>query len=121
MEIIKKHKRNLSDCLIIVAALIIAGIITKNIWFFYSASALAIICGLIHKIAYFVSALWQILGQILGFIVSKIILTILFYFIVFPISLLQKLFSKNLPISNKKEQSYWKAKNNDEIDFTKPW
>ncbi|HPX75537.1 MAG TPA: hypothetical protein PLW77_03035 [Bacteroidales bacterium] len=121
MKIIKTYKRNLADCLVIVAALIVLGIIFENIYFYYIAGGIALLCGLIPKIAFYISFLWQSIGLILGFFVSKILLTIIFYFIVFPFSLLQKLFSKNPSISKKTLETYWKTRTNTSIDFEKLW
>lgn len=121
MKIIKSYKRNLADCLIIVAALVILGIIFKNIKFYYIAVSLALICGLFHKTAFYISFLWQSIGLVIGFFVSKILLTVIFYFILFPFSLLQKLFSKNPSISKKTLETYWKTRTNTSIDFEKLW
>jgi hypothetical protein len=121
MKIIKDKKRNLADCLVITSGLIIVGIITKEDVFFYSAIGLGLISSLISPIAYYISALWQSIAIALGFVVSKITLTIIFYIFLFPFSLLQKLFSKNLSITNKKSDSYWIMKQNDQNDFTKLW
>ncbi|HOZ31124.1 MAG TPA: hypothetical protein PLL66_09420 [Bacteroidales bacterium] len=121
MKIIKDRKRNLADCLVITAGLIIVGIITKESVFYYVAASLGLILGLIPQLAYFISFVWQGIGIIMGFIVSKIVLTIIFYFFLFPFSLLQKLFSKNKAISSRKSESYWIIKPEHQTDFTKLW
>lgn len=121
MKIIKDRKRNLTDCLVITAGLVIAGLITKEAVFYYVAAGLGLISGLIPQIAYYISFLWQGIGIIMGFVVSKIVLTIIFYFFLFPFSLLQKLFSKNKAISNRKSESYWNIKPEHQTDFTKLW
>ncbi|HNQ69110.1 MAG TPA: hypothetical protein PKN32_12080 [Bacteroidales bacterium] len=121
MKIIKDKKRNLADCLVITAGLIIVGIITKQDCFYYSAAIFGIIIALIPQLAYIFSFLWQGIGLVLGFVLSKVILSIIFYFFLFPFSLLQKLFSKNKAISNRKSESYWIIKPEHQTDFTKLW
>lgn len=121
MKILKDRKRNLADCLVITAGLVIAGIITKEAVFYYVASGLGLISGLIPQIAYYISFLWQGIGIIMGFVFSKIILTVIFYFFLFPFSLLHKLFSKDKAISNKNSESYWIIKQSGQTDFNKLW
>ncbi|MDD2634970.1 MAG: hypothetical protein PHW82_05670 [Bacteroidales bacterium] len=118
---IKDKKRHITDCLIIVSALTIAGIITEDFIYLYIASIVGISSALIPFIAYGISFLWQSIGKILGFITSRIILSIIFYLILFPFSLLHKLFANNKSISNKKSETYWIKKDNTVTDFSKPW
>jgi hypothetical protein len=114
-------KRHISDCLVICSGLIIAGIITEQTYFFYISASLGIVCALVNPIAFAVSFLWEWIGKILGFVVSKIILSIIFYCILFPFSIFFKLFAKNKSISNKKSTTYWIKKEKENIDFTKLW
>jgi hypothetical protein len=118
---IKDKKRNITDCLVIIAGLVIIGIITKEFVYFYISAGLGVIIAIIPPMAYYISFLWQGIGKVMGFIVSKIILTIIFYIILFPFSLLHKLFAKNKSISQKKLETYWIKKEKTEIDFTKLW
>lgn len=118
---IKDKKRHIADCLIIVSGLIIAGIITEEFIYLYIASILGISSALIPVFAYGISFLWQGIGKVLGFVISKILLSIIFYFVLFPFSLLHKLFAKNKSISNKKSETYWIKKEQTVTDFTKLW
>lgn len=118
----KKDKtRNITDCLVIVSGLVIAGIITKEPLYFYIAAGLGFVTALVSAFAYYISFIWQGIGKIAGFFVSKIVLTIIFYIILFPFSLLHKLFAKNKSISEKKSETYWIKKEKTETDFTKLW
>lgn len=118
---IKEKKRHVTDCLVICAGLIIVGILKDIDLLFYVAACLALTCAIIPFIAKIVSYVWQGLGKVLGFFVSKIILGTVFYFFLFPISLLQKLFTKNRSISNKKKSSYWITKEETNMNFNKLW
>jgi hypothetical protein len=57
---------------------------------------------------------WMMFALILGWFVSRIILTILFYFVITPIGIAAKLLGKNfLNLSkNSKKTSFWIQKNN---------
>lgn len=118
---IKDKKRHITDCLVIVSALVIAGIITEEFIYLYFAVGLGILSSLIPFCAFCISYVWQGIGKVLGFFVSKIILSVIFYCILFPFSLLYKLFAKNKSISNEKSETYWIKKDNKLTDFAKLW
>ena len=68
--------------------------------------------------------LWFKLGKILGYINSKILLSIIFYTILFPISLLYKLFNKdNLLLRKKDTSSFYHERNHEysPMDFENTW
>jgi len=65
--------------------------------------------------------LWMGLAFVLGWFVSRIILSLLFIFILTPISLIAKLVNKkflDLSFKNQKD-SYWIRKNNEQINYEK--
>ncbi len=117
----EKIKRQFTDVLVIVAAILLAGIITGIETFFYIALGLLVLVALVNKIAEYISFLWQSLAKILGFFVSKIILGLVFIAFLIPVSIFYKLFSKNRPISNQQKSSYWITKGDGKIDFNKAW
>lgn len=117
----EKIKRQFTDVLVIVAAILLAGIITGVETFVYIALGLLILVALVNKIAEYISFLWQGLAKILGFFVSKIILGLVFIVFLIPVSIFYKLFSKNRPISNQQKSSYWFNKEDAKIDFNKAW
>ncbi len=118
---IKDKKRNTADCLVIISALIIAGIISENYVYFYIAASLGIAISIIKPLDYYISFLWQGIGKIMGFFVSKIVLSLIFYTFLFPFSLLHKLFAKKKSISALRLDSYWIEKEKIKFDFTKLW
>jgi polyferredoxin len=117
----KDRKRHIADCLVITAALIILRIITEHNVYLYIAVGISILAAFLPFFAKMVSYIWQSVGIGLGFVVSKVILSAVFYLILFPISLLQKLFSTKSSISKKKQKTYWIDKENKTVDFNKPW
>lgn len=58
-----------------------------------------------------VNKLWMYTGFILGKIISPIIIGIVFFFIFTPVSLIQKLFGRDmLDLNNRKSSSSWKIR-----------
>jgi len=122
IEVLKKDKyRNIADCLVITAGLVVIGLITEIEILFYIAATIGVLTALVPPLASATSFLWNWIGKILGFFVSKIVLTLVFYIVLFPFSILHKLFSKNKSISNRKKETYWVIKEKREIDFNKLW
>lgn len=117
----EKRYRRITDCLVIVTGLVVIGIITNEIVFYYIAAALGVLSVLIPPFAKIISFLWEWIGRILGFFISKIILTVVFYCFLFPISILFKLFSTNKSISKDKRETYWIIKEKTDIFFNKLW
>ncbi|MBN2778417.1 MAG: hypothetical protein JXR36_12275 [Bacteroidales bacterium] len=117
----KDKKRHIADCLVITAALIIIHIITKHDVYLYIAVGISVLAAFLPIFAKLVSYSWQFIGIALGFVVSKILLSAVFYLFLYPISLLQKLFSTKSSISKKKQKTYWIDKENKTVDFNKPW
>lgn len=113
--------KNIADCLVIVLGFIVVYIITDLDLFLYISFGVGILAAISHKIAYAISFIWYWIGKIMGFFVSKIILFSIFYLLLFPLSLLSKLFTKNKSITNKKHASYWVTKENTNFNFMKPW
>jgi glucose-6-phosphate-specific signal transduction histidine kinase len=118
---IKDKKRHITDCLVISAAIVIMGILKDINLLYYIAVGFALTCALIPFIAKIISYGWQGIGIILGFFVSKIVLGMVFYFFLFPISILQKLLSRKISISKKRSISYWITKDKTNINFSNPW
>ena len=51
---------------------------------------------------------WMVFAAILGWVMTRIILSLLFYFIVSPIGIILKLFNKDfLNLNNQRNDSYW--------------
>ena len=52
--------------------------------------------------------IWMVFAAILGWVMTRIILSLLFYFIVSPIGIILKLFNKDfLNLNNQSNNSYW--------------
>lgn len=66
---------------------------------------------------------WMKLAEFMGYIIPNILLTIVFFFLLFPISLLSKLFSKDPLMLSNKHSSYFIDINRemDKESFEKIW
>lgn len=90
-------------------------------WFFFPADLLIFFGFVLPQVLLPLHKIWMTLAVILGFIMSRVILTILFYIIITPLSLLAKLFGKDF-LDRKIEptrKSYWnirEVKKYDPID-----
>ena len=89
------YKSNpLKTILTICIGFLIIFLIQNSIVFLY----LALILGLIGLTSNFLSEkierIWFKIGQLLGYIIPNLVLSIIFYFLLFPISLISKFFKK---------------------------
>ena len=84
-----------------------------NFWFFF-ISLVFLLLGLLNsKILLPLNIFWVNLGILLGLIISPIIMGFIFFLVVFPISVLLKIFKKDiLNLKYNKKPSYWIEKEN---------
>jgi len=88
---------------------------------------ISFIIGLIGIFSSYLSAkiswLWLKLGEILGLIVPKILLAVIFFLILYPISLLSRLTKKDLLMLSKKYNSFYSDHDVkfDKAYFEKTW
>ncbi len=96
-------------------------------WIFYIA-AILLLLSILDKLAIskFIAKLWVSFGKWIGEINTKIILSIVFYFILTPVAFLYRFFNKE-KIKHFKEDSKTsffenlKTGNYEKRDFEKPW
>ncbi len=78
---------------------------------FVLISLLFLLLGIINsKILTPLNKYWTKLGYLLGQIISPIILLIIYAGIIFPISLILRIFNKDILDINNKKDSYWKKR-----------
>jgi len=78
--------------------------------YFIVVSAIFLILGLINsKLLFPLNKSWIKLGEILGMIIAPIVMALVYFFILTPISLIVRLFGKDLLGLRflKKKESYW--------------
>lgn len=122
---IKKTKINpLSTVLILIIALNIIFLISNSKEFLYASVGLGAIVTFSSKAANFVHKAWMGLAKILSYIVPNILLTIIFFLLLLPLSVISKIFRKgDLLNINKPSNSLWL--DNERVFtkdyFEKPW
>ena len=79
-----------------------------NLWFF-STSIIFLILGIINsKLLKPLNLIWFKFGLFLGSFISPIVMSIIFFFVVTPISILLKIFNKDiLNLKKSKKNTYW--------------
>lgn len=108
-----------------VVLLLVAGI-----FFYYGKEEAAVYIGIIGAVLVIsgfilpvillpLQKVWMTLAVVLGFVSSRVILMILFYFVITPIGLTTKIFRKNFLNTKmeKKNLSYWEIR--PETEYTK--
>lgn len=97
----------------LLAFMIMLGILfwyTKNPWCLLAALVLGLTGLLFKKLAEYICLLWSKLTHIIGAVVNKVVLTIVFIFILIPLSFLSKAFKKKA-INGQLGNSYFKTRN----------
>ncbi|MCC5942704.1 MAG: hypothetical protein JJU37_14275 [Balneolaceae bacterium] len=95
-----------STVIVIIAGFLIAYLLFGWVFFLYSSIALSIL-GLFDRSSRLVHRLWMGLAKILSYIIPNILLTLIFYLILFPLALISRI-GKSDPLMLKSEyKSYW--------------
>lgn len=70
-----------------------------------------------------ISYLWYKLADAMGFVMSKVILSLIFYLFLLPLSIFYRIFNKDLLTLRKRKESYYKSIDRLYFskDFENPW
>ena len=93
-------------------------------WFLYTSLIIGVLSLSSNKIAEGIDFLWMKLAKVLSFIIPNILLSIIFYLFLFPISILSRIFgNKNaLQLKNENETLWINTDSQSEKDtFEKMW
>lgn len=96
----RSNSSNKESILAITFLLLLLFIYSRNFYFIYTALVFIFISLLFNQVAAFFDLLWKKLTHVLGMISSTVILSIIFYLIVFPWGMILKLFNKNSLLLN---------------------
>lgn len=110
--------------LIIVIGLIIIYLNSQLNWTLYLALTIAVGSFFSSKVAYIIDYIWMKLAWLLSLIVPKVILTCVFYLILFPIATVSKILGvKNgIILTNNSDSAFKKVnKQFEKATFEKPW
>ena len=125
---IKSDKKELRKFGITVGVvLILVGFLFQLVWDSYTAymiigtiGAVLLFFGIIYpKLLLPIQKIWMTLAVLLGFIMTRVILTLLFYFVVSIVGLIAKLVGKDFIGSkiDRDKKSYWNKR--DKISYSK--
>lgn len=118
------RKKNLETCLVIVTGLLIFYLFKGWHALLIGAVIIGFIGVFLNKPASWITWLWYKIADILGKFVPKIILSLVFFIFLFPVSMLSKIFRKeNKGIKKKNIESMWITREYSFSgnDFVKPW
>lgn len=109
--------------LTITVGFIVLHLVFKNNAFLYTALVIGL-CGIFSAyLSEKISQLWFKLAELLGYVVPKILLSIVYFFFLFPIALLARLSKKDHLMLNNNKVSYFvnRDKQTEKADFEKTW
>jgi hypothetical protein len=109
-----KKEKAVESLLVITTGFLLLYCIYKKDWMLFVALGAGITGIFIKPLALLIAKGWIKLGELLGFIVSKVVLTLLFYLLFIPISLLYNLFNKDMLSLNRQNRSLW---NNRDFEY----
>jgi hypothetical protein len=115
--------KELETCIVIMTGLLVFWLIYKvKIWIALSI-AVGIIGAFIPSVARWIHRAWYKLAEALGYVMSKVLLSLVFFVILFPISVFYKLFNKDSLQLKKKTDTYWTKRNHSYSakDLEYPW
>jgi hypothetical protein len=112
-------EKNLETFLVLVLALVVIGYLSNRPLFYLISIGLGAVGLFIPFLASWITFLWLSFSEILGGVMSKILLSIVFFIVLFPVALLKKIFTKK----KKMESSNWTDRNHTYTakDLQNPW
>jgi len=102
-----KREKSLEAILVITTGFLIIYLFKPVSIFLYVAVSVGFIGVFIKPIATLLAKIWFKIGDLLGFFVSKVVLAIVFYLLVFPISVLYRLFNGDTLNLKNSKSSLW--------------
>lgn len=116
-------EKRYSTILTICIGMLVMYVIFLQMWIVYLILGIGLLCVFSSRAANLIAKLWMKLGMGLGYINSKVILTIIYVFVLIPLAWLSKLTGNQAVDLKKKEGSYFTERNHlfEKSDFEKPW
>jgi hypothetical protein len=110
--------------LTICVGMLVINVLTQNVIFINISLSIGLAGVFFTQISVLIEKLWFKLAYILGLIIPNILLSIIFYIFLFPISIVSKIFKKDdlLKLKNTKSSSFILLdKSFDKNSFENPW
>jgi len=99
-------------------------IIFQKVWMAYTAFGIGILSLLSPLITHWILKIWFGIAKILGYINSRILLSIIYFLVLFPLALINKLLgNQSITLKKGAVKSYFTIRNHKYVkgDFEKPW
>lgn len=106
-----KREKSIETCLVLVLALIVFYKIYKHEYLLLTALIIGVIALFIPSLAQKIHWAWMKLAEVLGFVMSKLLLTLIFFIILFPFSFFSDLRKNNKQKRKSKRDSYFVTRN----------
>lgn len=83
-------------------------LLTELSWTLYTSMIISFLSIISNKICKFVHYLWMKLAKILGLVLPNVLLSLVYFLLLFPIALLSKIFRRGDTLQlRQKENSFW--------------
>ena len=106
-----KSQKATETILVLVLFQVVVFLLTRINGWLYGAICLGVLAMFIPALANKIHYAWMKLATALGFVMGRVLLTIIFFFVLVPLSLLSKLFSKNSIELKAKGRTTFKERN----------
>ena len=107
----KKNQKSIETILVLVLFMVVVFLFSRRVSWLYAAVAFGLLGLLIPAFANVVHSGWMKLAHALGYVMSRVLLTLIFFLFLLPISLLSKLFTRKSVELKAKGNTYFKERN----------
>ncbi|APZ46666.1 hypothetical protein BW723_10355 [Polaribacter reichenbachii] len=118
-----KKEKTFETIIVLALASLICFLLFNVKWLVYLSVVFLVIPLISLKIALIIANIWLTFSNYLGLIMNYILMFVCFYFILVPISFLQKVFGGNQILKKQKGDSYFIKRNHlfTKNDIKNPW
>jgi len=119
-----ENNNHYKTILVITLGFLLLYFIFKWEWTLIAAFAAGIFGVISEKTGKMVQFIWDKLTTLLGFIVPTLLMTLIFYLVLFPVAIISRLFGQKDPLKLKNRYESLFTEYSRKIDktfFTKPW
>jgi len=118
------RKKNLETCLVVTTGFVIIFLFKNWTPLLIVAAIVGFIGVFLNKPASWITWVWYKIADILGMIVPKLVLTLVFFLILFPVSVISRIFrKKGLGVYEVNKATMWISRDYtfSKDDLSKPW
>jgi len=113
----------LETCLVLATGFLLLFLVTGKAWLIYVAFGVGITGIFFKALAGWLTVLWFKIGELLGFVVPKLVLGLIFFVVLLPVSLLYRMFNKDKLRIRRSAATNWVERNKTytSADFENVW